>query len=280
MKRFLNEPIPMNLQFFAEDGEGVTESEPAEQTTEAEATGETEGVTEEAAEPQFQTEKANAAFASMRREVEAARRQQAEIDSLYAKQFGQYTNPETGEPIRTARDYAEAMAAQERMQAREKLRENNIDPSLVDNLIANSPAVKAAEAATAELNDLKAQQKLEKDIKAILILDPSVQSADDIYAAENFPAIVERVRAGYDLVDAYKLENFDRLSGAKGEAAKQAALNSVKAKNHLTTGASINVGDTGEDIPADQIELYKEAFPDKSMSELKALYNKARGARR
>ena len=72
----------------------------------------------------------------------------------------------------------------------------------------------------------------------------------------------------------------DFVVKAEGEAAKQAAINSVKAKNHLATGASLDVGDTGEDIPADMIEMYKEAFPDRPMAELKALYNKAIKARR
>lgn len=280
MKRSLNDPIIMNLQFFGEEGEGVTETEAADQSEQAETTEETESVTEEAAEPQFQTEKANAAFASMRREVEAARKQVAEIDAMYAKQFGQYTNPETGAPIRSAKDYAEAMEAQERMRMREQLKANDIDPNLIDNMIANSPAVRAAEAATAELNDMKAQQKLEADIKAVLALDPSLNGVDDIYKDPNLPEMIEKVRTGMSFIDAYKVVNFDRLSGAKGEAAKQAAINQVKAKNHLATGASLDVTDTNEDIPAAQLEMYKEAFPEKSMSELKALYNKALGARR
>ena len=281
MKRFTEDPLMMNLQFFAEEGEGETESEAADQTEQAEAdTTETEGETEEVTDPQFQTEKANAAFASMRREIEAAKKQQAEIDRMYAEQFGQYTNPETGAPIRSARDYAEAMAAQERVQAREKLRQNNIDPSLIDNMIANSPAVRAAEKATAELNDIKAQQKLEQDIKEILALDSSLGSAEDVLKDPNMPLMLEKVNAGMSLVDAYKIVNFDRLKGQTGEAAKQAAINQVKAKNHLTTGASLEVGDTGEDIPAGMVEMYIEAFPDKSMTELKALYNKALGARR
>ena len=272
----------MNLQFFAEDGADETMAETVEQSEggQAEATEETEGATEETAEPQFQTEKANAAFASMRREVESARRQQKEIDDLYAKQFGQYTNPETGQPIRSARDYAEAMAAQERIQMREQLQQNNIDPNVIDRMIANSPAVRAAEAATAELSEVKAQQRLEADIKAVLALDSSLGGVEDLYKDPNMPQIIEKVEAGMSLIDAYKIVNFDRLSGLKGEAAKQAALNQVKSKNHLATGATLDVTDDSEEIPADQLEMYKETFPDKSMKELKALYNKALGARR
>ena len=124
--------IPINLQFFAEDvdnadeNEGVNETDLAEQSDEEnDAEQSDESVTEEAAEPQFDTDRANAAFASMRRELEAAKRQQQEIDAMYARQYGGYTNPETGRPITSARDYFEAMAAQERMQMRAQLQENN-----------------------------------------------------------------------------------------------------------------------------------------------------------
>ena len=64
--------LAMNLQFFSEDeGESadVNEAEAVDQPEgEAEAeTQETEGVTEEeTAAPQFQSDKANAAFAEMR----------------------------------------------------------------------------------------------------------------------------------------------------------------------------------------------------------------------
>ena len=274
--------LPLNLQFFAEEGEtGATETAPAEQSSEDVSTEEVDtSVTEEPAEPQPQSDAANKAFASMRRELEAAKRRETELNQMFASQFGEYKNPVTGQPITDARGYAEAFAAQQRLQMEEQLRQNNIDPSVIDRMIQDSPAVKAAEAATAELNEIKAQQMMERDIKAVLELDPTLNSAEDLYKDPKLPEVIEKINAGLSLVDAYKIVNFDRLTGAKGEAAKQAAINSVKAKNHLATGASLDVGDSGEDIPANMIEMYKESFPEKSMAELKALYNKALKARR
>lgn len=274
--------LAMDLQFFAEeDSTDETAEVVDQQEGEAEATTEeTEGDTAEPTEPQFQTDKANAAFANMRRELEAAKKREADLNRMFADQFGEYKNPVTGQPITDARGYAEAFAAQQRLQMEEQLRQNNIDPSVIDRMIQDSPAVRAAEAATAELNEIKAQQMMERDIKAVLELDPTLNSAEDLYNDPKLPEVIEKINAGLSLVDAYKIVNFDRLTGAKGEAAKQAAINSVKAKNHLATGASLDVGDTGEDIPANMIEMYKESFPEKSMAELKALYNKALKARR
>ena len=278
MKKYENGLI-YNLQFFADEdsaSEGVNETETADQSVDEGEVTETEDTsvdTEEAAEPQPQSPETNAAFASMRRQNQELTRRLQETDAMFARQFGQYKNPETGQPIRSAKDYYEAMAAQERINAREQMQQNGIDPNMIDNLIANSPAVREAQAATAELNAYRAQQVLESDFKEILALDPSLNSKDDIYNDPSFPAILAKVEQGMRLADAYKIVNFDRVTASKESAVKQQTINQVKGKNHLTTGASINVNDGDEDIPANMVGQFKEWFPEKSMKELKALYN-------
>ena len=275
-----------NLQFFGEEGdasEGATEQEAADlapETDEGTEDSGTESVEEEVANPQPQSPETNAAFASMRRELEAARRAQAELDGFYARQFGKYTNPETGQPIRSARDYSEAMLAQERIQAREQMQQNGIDPNMIDNLIANSPAVRQAQAATAELNNYRAQQKLEADYKEILALDPSLNGIDDILNDPSMPLMAERVAQGMSLVDAYKIVNFDKVFNSKEAAVKQQTINQVKGKNHLSTGAAVNVSSDLEDIPANMLEDFKDRFPEKSPKELKALYNQVLKAKK
>ena len=85
--------------------------------------------------------------------------------------------------------------------------------------------------------------------------------------------MAEKVRQGMSLVDAYKIVNFDRVFASKENAVKQQTINQVKGKNHLTTGASINVNDGEEDIPASMVNQFKEMFPEKNMKELRKLYN-------
>lgn len=291
MKKFERDLMAMNLQFFAEDegaeGEGANEADFAEQPETADVdvdeTVDT-GVEEEVAEPQMQEQsrETNAAFANMRRELEAMKRQQQEIDASYARQYGHLVNPETNQPIRGAKDYFEALAAQERIAAREQLQQANVDPSLIDRMIQNSPAIKQAEAATAELNNIRAKQMMEEDFKEVLKMDPTLASQDDIINADNYQDVVNYVAThpGMRFSDAYKLVNFDRLASSRTQAAKQAAINDVKGKNHLSTGAALNVADNQEDIPASMIEPYKELFPDKSMKELKSLYNQTIASRR
>lgn len=292
MKKYDRDLMAMNLQFFADEGEGaegegVNETETAEQSSTAEVnendTPDT-SETEEVANPQseVQSKEANAAFASMRRELEAARRQQTEIDAMYAQQYGHLVNPETNKPIRGARDYFEALAAQERMNAREQLQQANVDPDLIDKMIQNSPVIRQAEQATAELNNIRAQQMLEEDFKEVLKLDSSLASSADIVNSDSYQAVCNFVanHPGVRFSEAYKIVNFDRLSSSKTEAAKQAAINQAKSKNHLSTGAALNVNEGMEDIPASMLENFKERFPEKSSKELKALYNKVLNAQK
>lgn len=278
--------FPINLQFFAEDlgDEGANETEAADQSVESESVSEgaEDSGNEEVTEPQFDTERANAAFASMRRELEAAKRQQQEIDAMYARQYGGYTNPETGQPITSAKDYFEAMEAQERMQMRAQLQESNIDPRVIDNMIANSPAVRQAQAVTAELNSYRATQMLNDDFKKVLAFDSTKQSEEDILNDPSYMSVIDFVQRhpGTRFDEAYKIVNFERLTSSKGDAAKQAVINQIKSKNHLSTGTSVDVGDSEDEIPASLVEHYKELFPEKNMKELKTLYNNTLKARR
>lgn len=274
--------LAMNLQFFADDdySTDVNEAETVEQPEAEEAEAETQetesDIEEEPAEPQFQSDKANAAFANMRRELEAYRKQQQELDNMYAQNYGHLVNPETQQPIRGARDYYEALAAQERVNARMQMQQNGIDPSVIDNMIANSPAVRQAKEATAELNSIRAQQMMEADFNDVLRIDKSKTSKEDIIADPSYTAVVDYVSThpGTRFSEAYRIVNFDRLSSSNTAAARQSVVNQIKGQGHLTNGTGVTATDPGEDIPAAMIENFKERFPDKSLKELKALYNR------
>jgi hypothetical protein len=151
---------------------------------------------------------------------------------------------------------------------------------VIDNLIANSPAVRQAQAAAAELNNYRAKQKLEADYKEILALDPSLNGIDDILNDPSMPLMAEKVNQGMSLVDAYKIVNFDKVFNSKEAAVKQQTINQVKGKNHLSTGAAVTVSSDLEDIPANMLEDFKDRFPEKSPKELKALYNQVLKAKK
>ena len=203
----------------------------------------------------------------------------ADLNRKYAETFKGYTNPETNQPIQTAAEYLEAMAAQERLQARNKMQEAGIDPEMLDRAIANSPIVRRAEEIEKANMELQTKQMIEEDIQAILKLDPSVGKADDIYGQDNFNEVVEYCNnhPGVRMAEAYKLVNFDRLASVKAQASKQAAINQAKSKGHMTLAAGVTDNDKSVDIPEDQKAKWARWFPDKSEKERRALYNKAIG---
>ena len=289
----LSSKLAMNLQFFA-DGDDVSgeNSEVAElETTEETSIGtnvETEGSLEpdieqtETAEQVEETERnkeKDRIFAEARRIAEKKakedfEKQQAKIDSEYAEKFKGITNPETGKPILSARDYIEAVEADKRVKVKADMENAGLDPSILEQLIAENPLVKQAQEFMTKVQQEKAEQELQSDIKEISKFDSTIKSKDDLVKLENFEDIVKLVEKGNSLVEAYKLANFDKLVSKKQSAAEQAAINQAKSKSHLQkTGG---VADTSNllEIPERDMAEWKKIYPNLSASQLKEKYNK------
>lgn len=285
-----------NLQFFAEGDEGAEEAEVAEpldtgasetpETPEDEGTDDEgaedlgdEGAQEGAADPQSPED--NARYAAARREAEAQMRQvqqaQAQVDQQFAQMFGKYKNPVTGQPIRNASEYIQAMQAQERMQMQEKLKSAGVDPEALDKAIANSPLVQNAQRMQMQFQQQQVQTMVAEDMRTIMQLDPSKTSEEDIINDPSYGQAIAYVQQhpGVRLSDAYKLVNFDRLMGNKTQAAQQAAVNQAKSKSHLKT-VSGSAGDSKDvEIPAAELSRWQQMFPEKNAKELKATYNRS-----
>lgn len=290
-----NTIIPMNLQYFAEDGEDNVSQEAVDLETEGdldESEPEEEGAEEEEgenAEPanqpdHVQTAEEDANYARIRRKAEADARtryekQQSELDTMFAQMFSGYVNPETGQPIRSAADYIAAMSAQERQQAESKMAEAGIDKDSLNRLIENNPAVIQAKQAIQSINEQNAERMIREDMENILAIDPSIGSIENVGAAVGYAEAVQYTidHPGIRLSDAYKIVNFDRLASSKTATAKQAAINAQRSKAHLSQTAGITTTNSEEEIPSSEIEKWREWFPDKSMKELKKLYNKTTG---
>ena len=259
--------------------EGVNEPDVAEQevATEAEQVPETE----EAETTTPQSAEDNTRFAAARREAEAQAKQiqQAKdaVDQQFAQMFSGFTNPKTGEPIRTAQDYLDAFAAQEDERNRRQLEEAGIDPGIIEQAIQRNPMIQQAAQVVQQYNADEANRRLQEDVKKVIELDPTVTSEADLFSQSNINDVIGYVqRTGMSLVDAYKIVNFDRLSTQKIEAAEQAAINQAKSKGHLSTAQGV-AGESEEmDIPDAEKPQWRRWFPDKTAKELRALYNKTR----
>lgn len=251
--------------------------EATESTESVESPEETQSVEAESA-PRQTTEE-DSRYAAARRAAEqqtrAERQARAQLDSQFAAMFGQYKNPVTGQPIQSAQDYIIAMQAQTQQQNAQQLQKAGLDPRMIDRAVAMNPVIQQAQQIVQEHTNSEAQRMIQEDLQKIVDLDPTIGSTQDVFATENFQAVIDAVRTkGLHLVDAYKLVNFERLSKLKSDAAQQAAINQVKGKKHLAMAQGVSGSADGEDIPESLLPQYKKWFPDKSNKELKALYNR------
>lgn len=268
--------IPMNLQMFAGEEEPAG-AEPVLETGGEETPegieGDKGGNEPEVAEPVIDQ---NAAFAAARRRAEQHYNQEiANRDAEYARRFGHLKNPETGQPIRSERDYFAALDAQERLNTQEQLRSQGVDPSVLERIIQNNPTIRQAEQVLRQATIEKGNQMLDDQIKEISGFYPEVKSLADISKMDTFQAFDRYVRNGMSLVDAFKLANYDTLVGRGAAASRQAAINAAKSTGHLVpVGGGAN-GPEGEvDIPKNDLELWQDTYPGLSYKELKAKYNR------
>ena len=249
---------------------GENEQESAEPAPETAAEGENEQAHAEPA-PAEQTPEQNAAFAAARRraEAQAAARSQAEKDALVERIYRGQNNPYTGRPIRSVRDLNEY----EQQYQQDQMRQAGIDPGVLNQMIENNPAVQQAKVMTARMRQEAGQRALEEQIAEIGKIDPSVTDFQTLVQHPNFQQFDARVRQGYSLVDAFKLANYDQITGKKAAAAKQQALNSVNGKNHLNPTKSAG---TGEDVfvPEETMAMYRSAFPNWTKQQIIEDYKK------
>lgn len=261
---------------------GVNESEPAEQTevaSEAEVNTEgTESEPEGNTEPEVteeQPEDRNAAFARVRREAEAkANRKMSALDAEVAERFKGLSNPITGQPITSAREYFDALDAQEKLATQKKLADNGIDPDLIDKAVNNSPAVKAATLVLQQERLKGVQTYLEEQVAEIGKIDPDIKTAQDIEKSERYPEIYRYINENHlSIVDAYKLTYADKLNKRTTAAVKQQAINNAKSQQHLTATEGNVKGSDLKEVPSSVIEQWRIWFPDKSDAQIRELYN-------
>lgn len=272
--------LPLNLQFFADEETGVKEvesAEPSETVTEEEVVEENEDVSEP--EP-VQTAEDNAKFAAARRQAEEQLReyqhQKELLDAEFAKRFEGYTNPITGQPVKTSKDYLEALDAQQRLETNRRLEENGINPAIIENAINNNPVVMQAQEILRMNQIEQAKISMQNDITEISKLDASIKTIDDLGNKPYAQDLISYVNSGLSLIDAFKLANFESLINQKSEASKQAAINQAKGKAHLSATDGISNSDELLDIPENEISKWKAFFPDASMKELKEKYNRTK----
>lgn len=279
----MNNLLDLNLQFFAEEG-GVEAQEVAEPVTDAteesSTSTEAEGTTEEASN--VQSDEDNAKFAAARRRAEAEFNQRLQaIDAEYARRFEGYENPITHQPIRSQKDYLEALDAQEKLTRDQELQNKGIDPKMFEDMVNrqvnNNPIVQQAQAVLLQNQRAQIESDFEENVKQISLLNPNIKTVEDFLKDPTAEATLDMAASSggkISILNAYKLNNFDSLMAGKVAGAKQAALNNINGTAHLNQTDNIAPADNGEvEIPQNELAQWKRAFPHATHAELRKKYN-------
>lgn len=275
-----------DLQLFAEEVEGETESETAEPIEEegtedepSESESSEEGETEGNAEPREQTPEENARYAAARRSGEES------VEKKYAPLIDKFnqmnqqaaamckgvTNPETGKPITNLFEYWEALQAQQRMATENDLREKGIDPELVNRMVDSNPTVLQARQVMQQMQKSQADLQVQKEIEEIKKIDPTIRSAEDL--APYSDALIQYcAEHNATLLDAYKVLNY----GNQRDADRQQAINQMRGKSHLASqGKGVDQADEYVEVPAEIMARWKDSG--KTEKQIRDLYKKVAG---
>lgn len=255
-----------------EDTVGENEQEPADPAGESQDGAEGERKPSEEIDHHVQTDEENARYAAMRRkaEADAEKRMNAELDKSIAS-LG-LTDPYTNKSIT---NHAEMQAYRQRFveeQRKEMQEKAGMSPEDYKRFVDSLPEVQAGKAAQQKVMDLEIRAKIDSQMREIQMISPEIKSMEDLSKLDNFDKLYDMVGKGYELADAYKVLNYDRLTAKAAEAAKQQALNSIGGKNHLQPVTPRGQG--AVPVPADVAAEYRALMPEATDAEIQAHYNK------
>lgn len=257
-----------------EDNVGANEQEAADPAGEShvEEGAETGQKPSDESSHHVQTDEENARYAAMRRkaEADAEKRMNAELDKSIAS-LG-LTDPYTNKPIT---NHAEMQAYRQRFveeQRKEMQEKAGMSPEDYQRFVDSLPEVQAGKAAQQKVMDLEIRAKIDSQMREIQMISPEIKSMEDLSKLDNFNKLYDMVGRGYELADAYKVLNYDRLTAKTAEAAKQKALNSIGGKDHLQPATPRGQG--AVPVPADVVAEYRALMPEATDAEIQAHYNK------
>ncbi len=222
----------------------------------------------------------NTKYAAARREAERKRdeaineantRHERELSEIFAA-VG-LVNPYTGKPVTNMDELKEYNKAKGDSNKKLFMEKNGLTEAEYDEFVSGLPEVAAARQAQAEAKTAKDQADaaksesiIEAEIGLISKLDPNIKNVDDLLRDESYERILPYVKRGYSLSDAYKIANYDKLTGAASASARQQVLNAQSGKAHLTQSESRGSGI--ESVPAEVRAQYRDFNPEMSDAEI------------
>lgn len=200
---------------------------------------------------------------------------QKRVDASIARQFEGILNPYTNKPILTEADltaYRSAFAAEEQ---RQQLEEMGVSKEVLDSYIQNHPAMQQAQRVIHQQEQQAANDFMAKEFEAMKkeFPDCGLESPQQLNETEAGRRALQMWAnaPGITLADAYAATHRRELSKKQSAAAKQAAMNEMNSKGHLTQTKGSNAkGDVPEEIRRE----YKIYFPNATDAEIAEMYRK------
>lgn len=198
---------------------------------------------------------------------------QKRVDASIARQFEGILNPYTNKPILTEADltaYRSAFAAEEQ---RQQLEEMGVSKEVLDSYIQSHPAMQQAQRVIHQQEQQAANDFMAKEFEAMKkeFADCGLESPQQLNETEAGRRALQMWAnaPGITLADAYAATHRRELSKKQSAAAKQAAMNEMNSKGHLTQTKGSNAKG---DVPAEIAEEYKKYFPNATHEKIAEMY--------
>lgn len=292
---FADPADPASTQIQTEDGAeeqaAVDPADPqADPTGEDPAQGE-EGQEEGRPEQSIEQRRQNAA---RRRQQEEQARTDAAVRAAVAAEKARneglikdlftragLRNTVTGQPITTMEEFDSYQQQFAAAKLQQDLQAGTLSMDGLNLAISQHPVVKKAEEVIRSTEQAQKQQqaqaaqaRVEAQIAEIHQLDPKISSVKDLLNMPNYPVFYKYVNDhGLSLTEAFRLANHQQLASANAAAAKQAALNNARGKDHLVAAGNAR-GSGAASVPADVMAMYRQFNPNASEAEIQANWNK------
>ena len=277
------------LALQPDDGEDVE----TEQETEPGTNGEdpAEETEERPEKPQSKQERARQAADRRRREQEAAI--QAAVDAALQQERSSreqelkdffaavgMKDPNRGnQPITSMEEFRQYQQSFAMKQAEAELKRGKLTPETLQQIVAQTPAIQQAqqiiqqaEREKQQAEQMRVQAQVDAEIAEIGKLDPTIKSMQDLLASERGQQVYEYVKKGNNLVDAYRLANFEKLTSKAMSAATAQATARAQSKEHLQQTTARGQG--GAEVPAAEMALYRQMMPQASEAEIRRHYDR------
>lgn len=222
-----------------------------------------------------QQEQQAAVDAAVRAEQEKHR---AQLEDIFAK--AGLKNTITGAPIKTLEDFQGWYGEFSSAKFQQDLKNGKLTEEGLARIIAEHPAMKQAQQLiSAQEQAQKTQQeaadraRIDAELVAIGKLDPQVKTVQDLLNLPEGQQIRELVNKGYSFEHAHLIATQARREETRNTAARQAAQQAARGKEHLKGTGNVR-SDGAVEVPQDTMRYFQALNPNATKADIQAFYNK------